>query len=197
MIEFKNISILFDEKFVFKNYSAQIETNQHVCFAGASGSGKSTILKVIQAYVIPTKGEVYVNKMLLNSENVDAIRSFLAYIPQNINLPVDNCLDLVKMLGVEKKKELILSYFNNLGLEPVFFTRKFDQMSGGQKQRLIIAVCFSLERQIILLDEPTASLDAESAELVMALIKFMKNRTIVSASHNPIWIDSADKIINL
>ena len=197
MIEFKNISILFDEKFVFENYSAEIETNQHVCFAGASGSGKSTILKVIQAYVIPTKGEVYVNKMLLNSENVDAIRSFLAYIPQNINLPVDNCLDLVKMLGVEKKKELILSYFNNLGLEPVFFTRKFDQMSGGQKQRLIIAVCFSLERQIILLDEPTASLDAESAELVMALIKFMKNRTIVSASHNPIWIDSADKIINL
>lgn len=197
MIELKNISLKFDNKFVLEDFSVKIEINQHTCFAGASGRGKSTILKLIQGYILPQKGEITYNGLNINPENISAFRSNLAYIPQNIHLPVDNCFDLVKMLGVEKKKETILTNFENLGLESDFYTRKFDKMSGGQKQRLIIAVCFSLERQIILLDEPTASLDAESTELVMSAIKIMKHKTVVSASHNPIWMDGADKLIYL
>ena len=197
MIELNNISLKFDDKSVFEDFSAKINQSQHTCFAGASGSGKSTILKLIQGYVVPTKGEVLVNSLQLNPENVATIRSLIAYIPQNIHLPVDNCLDLVRMLGVENKKEVIILNCENMGLPPDYYTRKFDQMSGGQKQRIIISVCFSLDCQIILLDEPTASLDAESAELVMASIETMKHKTIVSASHNPIWMESADNLINL
>lgn len=197
MIELNNIFLNFDHKSVFEDFTGKINHSQHTCFAGASGTGKSTILKLIQGYVLPTKGEVLVNRLKLNPENVATIRSFISYIPQNIHLPVDNCFDLVRMLGVENKKEAIILNCEDLGLAPDFYARKFDQMSGGQKQRIIISVCFSLESQIILLDEPTASLDAESAELVMNQIKSMKNKTIVSASHNPLWIESADKIINL
>ncbi|HNQ69373.1 MAG TPA: ABC transporter ATP-binding protein [Bacteroidales bacterium] len=197
MIEFKNISLNFDNKPVFVDFSAKIEINQHTCFAGASGKGKSTILKLIQGYVLPQKGEIAVHGLGLNAENIAAVRSQLAYIPQNIHLPVDNGSDLVKMLGFESKHDLILDYCSQMGLEKEFYTRKFDQMSGGQKQRLIVAVCLSLERQIILMDEPTASLDAESTEELLKVIRNLKNKTIVSASHNPVWIESADKIINL
>jgi polar amino acid transport system ATP-binding protein/putative ABC transport system ATP-binding protein len=197
MIEFKNISLTFDNKPVFVDFSAKIEINQHTCFAGASGKGKSTILKLIQGYVLPQKGEIVVNGLGLNPENIAAVRSQLAYIPQNIHLPVDNGSDLVKMLGFENKYDLILDYCSQMGLEKDFYTKKFDQMSGGQKQRLVVAVCLSLERQIILMDEPTASLDAESTEELLKVIRNLKNITIVSASHNPIWIESADKIINL
>ncbi|MBN2777061.1 MAG: ABC transporter ATP-binding protein [Bacteroidales bacterium] len=197
MIEFKTISLSFDDKSIFTDFSVKIEENQHTCFAGASGKGKSTILKLIQGYVLPQKGEIAVNGFVMDSENIYSVRSQLAYIPQNIHLQVDNGSDLVKMLGFEKKQELIVDYFNKLGLTKDFYTRKFDQMSGGQKQRLIVAVCLSLERKILLMDEPTASLDAESTEELMKVVKNLKNKTIVSASHNPIWIQSADKVINL
>jgi polar amino acid transport system ATP-binding protein/putative ABC transport system ATP-binding protein len=197
MIELNNISLKFDDKSVFEDFSVKINQSQHTCFAGSSGSGKSTILKLMQGYVLPQKGEIAVNGLDLNPDNIAAIRSQLAYIPQNIHLPVDNGLDLVKMLGFEKKQELIVDYCNKLGLTKDFYSRKFDQMSGGQKQRLIVAVCLSLERKILLMDEPTASLDAESTEELIKVVKNLKNITIVSASHNPIWIESAKKVINL
>ena len=197
MIELNNISLKFDDKSVFENFSAKIKHSQHTCFAGSSGSGKSTILKLIQGYVIPHKGSIVIDGLELNSQNIAKLRSSLAYIPQNIHLPVDNGLDLVKMLGFEKKQELIVDYCNKLGLTKDFYSRKFDQMSGGQKQRLIVAVCLSLERKILLMDEPTASLDVESTEELIKVVKNLKNITIVSASHNPIWIESAQKVINL
>jgi putative ABC transport system ATP-binding protein len=197
MIEIQNITVQFEEKQVFNNFSVDIIENQHVCFAGTSGRGKSTILKLIQAYVVPEKGRVIVNGLELTPENVSKVRALIAYIPQNVNLPVENGLELIKMLGIEDKREKVKTLLNDLGLNNEYYTRKFDQMSGGEKQRVVIAVCFALERKIVLMDEPTSSLDSDSANKVLQLIKKMSDTSFVSASHNQEWIKSADKTVNL
>lgn len=197
MIEIQNISVKFEGKQVFENFSVDIADGQHVCFSGTSGRGKSTILKLIQAYVVPDIGKVIINGLELIPTNLSKVRASIAYIPQNVNLPVDNCNELVKMLDMSKKMDKVNELLNALDLDNEYYFRKFDQMSGGEKQRVVIAVCFALERKIILMDEPTASLDTDSAKKVLQLMKNMSDKTYVSASHNTFWIENADKIVEL
>lgn len=197
MIEMQNISVKFEGKQVFENFSVDIADGQHVCFSGTSGRGKSTILKLIQAYVVPDIGKVIINGLELIPTNLSKVRASIAYIPQNVNLPVDNCNELVKMLDMSKKMDKVNELLNALDLDNEYYFRKFDQMSGGEKQRVVIAVCFALEREIILMDEPTASLDTDSAKKVLQLMKNMSDKTYVSASHNTFWIENADKIVEL
>lgn len=198
MIRAKNIRLSFNNNgYVFNNFSFDILTNEHVCFAGASGKGKSSVLKLLQGYVLPEQGQIHINGLELNAENIREIRGMTAYIPQNINLPVETGEELIKMLGLEKNHELIENLLTELALERDFLYRNFDEISGGQKQRIVIAVCLSLDRSIILLDEPTASLDADATQKLKALIKKFNNKTIVSASHNPEWMEAASKVIYL
>jgi polar amino acid transport system ATP-binding protein/putative ABC transport system ATP-binding protein len=75
--------------------------------------------------------------------------------------------------------------------------KPFDEISGGQKQRIIIAICMSLDRKILLLDEPTSALDNESIDDLIALVKRIKNMTLLSASHNPLWIKAMDQVVEL
>lgn len=198
MISAENITVIFKgEDSLFKDFSFHIPANSHTCFAGGSGKGKSTILKLLQAYVLPKKGIISIDNCELTPQNIYEMRGLMTYVPQNIHLPVKSGIELVKLLGIIANQSLIDEFLTELDIEPSLIFKSFDEISGGQKQRIVISVCLSLDRKIILLDEPTASLDAESNEKLIALIKRLKNKTIVSASHNPIWMKSADKIINL
>lgn len=197
MISGKNISLSFNSTFIFKDLTFSIHGGENACFSGPSGKGKSSLLKIIQGYIIPDTGQVEIDGMDLNIENVRKIRSKMAYIPQNINLPVDNGKELLKLINDRNAEKTVDSFIEELGMPADMLTRRFDEMSGGQKQRVVIAVCLSLDREIILLDEPTSSLDDESIDKVIRVIQNLKNRTIVSASHNQKWIRFVDKKINL
>ncbi len=197
MISGKNISLSFNSTFIFRDLTFSIRGGENACFSGPSGKGKSSLLKIIQGYIIPDTGQVEIDGMDLNIENVRKIRSKMAYIPQNINLPVDNGKDLLKLINDRNAEKTVDFFIEELGMPADMLTRRFDEMSGGQKQRVVIAVCLSLDREIILLDEPTSSLDDESIDKVIRVMQNLKNRTIVSASHNHKWIRFVDKKINL
>ncbi len=121
----------------------------------------------------------------------------MAYSPQNINLPVYTGMELLKLTGIGHPTGEVRHIIQQLGMIPDMLERSFDELSGGQKQRIVIAICLSLGRKIILLDEPTASLDDESVNRLISVIKNMKNTTVVSASHNHEWMRKADKVIML
>lgn len=197
MILANNISLSFTNGQVFKDFSFEIKKNQHVCFAGPSGKGKSSLLKLIQAYVIPQSGSIKVNNEGIAPHNISKIRSLIAYIPQNINLPVENGQELIQLLGMDIKINSISEFLIELDLSEDYLNRSFHEISGGQKQRVVIAVCLALDREIILFDEPTASLDSKSTQKLINLVSKLKNKTIVSASHNNDWINAAEKVINL
>ncbi|TCO08236.1 ABC transporter ATP-binding protein [Natronoflexus pectinivorans] len=197
MIQFKDVQLSFNEGIIFNKLSFFINHGQNTCISGPSGSGKSSILKMIQGYLIPPFGEIFVDGILLDKISVRDIRMQMAYVPQNINLPVANGLELMRLIGSEKKRDVVESYIDNLGLEKEMLTRSIDEMSGGQKQRIIIATCLSLEREILLLDEPTSSLDDGSISRLIKVVKNLDKKTIVSASHNPEWIQSMDQEIKI
>lgn len=197
MINIQQITLTFQDKTILDNFSAHIRRGEHVCFSGPSGRGKSSLLKIIQAYLIPAKGEISIDGLTLNRLQVKNIRNKMAYVPQNIHLPVKNGTELLEMLAKSQLSEKTEIFCEKLGLPREMLTRSFDEMSGGQKQRIVIAVCLSLEREILLLDEPTASLDDEAIDALIECIKGLENTTVVSASHNSKWLNAAGRVISI
>lgn len=197
MIECRNIFLNFGEKEIFKDLNFTVQEGEHCCITGASGRGKSTLLKLIQAYVRPDQGQIIIEGKELNPSSVKVIRESMAWIPQNSNLPVQNGVELLHMLHMKQKRDLVEQYAKKLGLEDQIIEQAFSVISGGQKQRLIMAVCFALDKSILLMDEPTASLDEQSIQLLLSTIGQMQDRTIISASHNQTWINAVPKRIAL
>lgn len=197
MIQFKEITLSYPTGNVFSNLSFSVEEGEHVCISGPSGSGKSSVLKMIQGYILPDKGNVKIVGSELNPKSVKELRAVMTYVPQNINLPVSNGEELLKMLGAGNKREMTGRFMQKLGLEKEMVRRLFNEMSGGQKQRIVISVCLSLNRDIILLDEPTSSLDEKSVQKIIEVVSDLEGKTIVSASHNQSWVESVDKVVVL
>lgn len=197
LLKFKNINLSFENQKVIDNLSFDIEKGKVAIISGVSGRGKTSILNLIQGYLVADKGEIEINGIQLSDKTIDEIRKLIAFIPQNINLPVNSGLELIQMMEITANVNSINQYLNELGLENEILSKKFTEISGGQKQRIIIAICLSLDKEIILMDEPTASLDEKSIELLISTIKNLKNKTIISASHNQTWIKNADIVIEL
>jgi ABC-type multidrug transport system ATPase subunit len=192
MIEIHELQLTFPTGLVFTNLSLKINTGTHTCISGPSGSGKSSILKILQGYLEPDSGKIQIEGQEVTKKNISEIRSAMAYVPQNIHLPVNNGMELIRMLACAIDLNATRMLLVRLGLDEDMLERAFDAMSGGQKQRVIIAICLSLGRKIILLDEPTASLDDEAIGKLIDVIRQLKEVTVISASHNPEWKDAAN-----
>jgi polar amino acid transport system ATP-binding protein/putative ABC transport system ATP-binding protein len=197
MIDCQNISLSFKEKQLFSDFNLQVKQGEFVSISGDSGRGKTTVLKMLQGYVVPDKGSIKImNKELIDS-NLSEIRKSITWIPQNVNLPVKNGKELTELLNITPNIPKIEDLLNLLGLEKDFIMRNFQKISGGQKQRVIIAICLSMDKPLVLMDEPTSSLDEGAIELLLQTIRSMKGTTFVTASHNVTWVNNADRIIDL
>lgn len=197
MIEFKNVDLEFQDLQIFKDFSFKIDRGEHVCFSGASGRGKSTLLKMLQGYVIPKKGKIIIDQWEVSHSTVDDIRNAVIWIPQNINLPVNNGNALLELMNLEHKWERVVAIAEKLFIGEDLLKKDFTKISGGQKQRVIISICLSIDRNIILMDEPTASLDAVAIDALLKTLAEFSDRTVVSASHNEKWLRDAGRVIEL
>ena len=197
MIQFDKVSLEFSKSYIFQNLSFQIKSGEHVCLSGASGKGKSSILKLLQGFIKLNQGNIKVNSMELSDLSIQEIREFIIWIPQNVNLSVNSGQELIELLELNHEINKIESYLNRLGLNKDILKQDFREVSGGQKQRIVISLCFAMDRDITLMDEPTSSLDDSSTESLIQLVNSMKDKTILSASHNLLWVNNAQQIINL
>jgi len=197
MIECKNISLSFSDKIIFEHLNVYIEEEENVCLSGDSGKGKTTLLKILQGYIIPNDGHVLIDNKTLSPATIKQIRDSIIWIPQNVNLSVNNGLELINLMNIRSHTDLVISFAEKLGLEHDILLKDFNIISGGQKQRVIISICLSLDKKIILMDEPTSSLDKKSITSLIKVIHSLKEKTIVSASHNQQWINNIGKTITL
>ena len=197
MIRCESINLRFGEKIIFNNLNLVIRKGEHLCLSGSSGKGKSTFLKLLQGYVLADSGNIIINDTSLNPLTIKEIRRQMAWIPQNINLPVRNGSELITLMQMNDKLESIISIADRLGIEKDLISQDFLKISGGQKQRLIIAICLAMDKEILIMDEPTAALDSESIHKLAHYIGELNGKTIVSASHNPIWLESAKNVYSL
>ena len=197
IIECENICLSYDQQEVFEDFNLKIEEGDFVCVSGESGKGKTTLLKLIQGFEVPLKGRVRIDGEELNEKTVHELRNKMVWVPQNINLPVTNGANLVELLDIKGNVKQVGNYLRLLGLNNEILKKDFAEISGGQKQRIVIATCLSIDRPIIVLDEPTSSLDETTTMMLVDTLKGLNGKTIVSASHNKTWKRHVDMIIEL
>lgn len=172
-----------------------------VCITGESGAGKSTLLSILSLNMSPTYGKVYFNNNEVNRNQMDSLRNHITYLKQS-----DSLLDYLSVyeflcLSLTGKKQQ-LERINEL-LESMCLTgyedRKIKELSGGERQRVSIIKALLQDTPIILLDEPTESLDMEKKELVYQVLKKQsKEKLVVIVSHEPEMISKyATRVITL
>ncbi|MBN2166831.1 MAG: ATP-binding cassette domain-containing protein [Marinilabiliaceae bacterium] len=198
MIELNNVTLYFGQNKVFDDLSVSIPKGARCCISGASGKGKSTLLKIIQGFVKPQLGNVIINDEVLSSKTISSIRNNISWVPQNIDLPVESGIELMNLLKLTSSDKKLIGFFiEKLGLNSDILEQSFKEVSGGQKQRIVLAICMAKQKPILILDEPTSSLDDLSISFLINLVNSLDKVTVVSTSHNDKWVKSATQIIKL
>ena len=193
-----------------KNVSLTVNPGDFIAIIGPSGSGKSTLLSIAGALLQPSKGEVFVNDTNIGKMKEKELSSFrltdIGFILQTSNLiPYLNVLDqlllVCKMKGKVTSKEVDFAktLLNDLGLSQKL-TKFPNELSGGERQRVAIARAFVNNSNVILADEPTASLDSNRAfEVVKQIRNEVKerNKAAVMVTHDERMLEFCDKVYRM
>ena len=191
MIEFDNITFIYDNKPLMQHFSCCISSGEKVVLYGPSGHGKSTLLASVAGFVLPDEGSIRINGKVLDNVAIQQIRRITAWLPQEFTLPFETVEELIaapfrlKINQPSKPtKETILNHFARLGLEPELYEKRSIEISGGQRQRIMLMITALLNKKIVLLDEPTSALDPDSISLIIDYIHAMRDRSDGVARHS-------------
>jgi ABC-type multidrug transport system fused ATPase/permease subunit len=194
-----------DNPVVLHEVSIEIAPGQTVALCGPSGSGKSTVLNLLLRFYDPTRGAVTLDGRDLRSIRRESLRSHFALVQQETFLFNDTILDNIRYGHPDATLEQVIAATQAANahgfiskLPNGYDTRVGERgvrLSGGQKQRISIARAFLANPQVLLLDEPTSSVEPDSeAAIIAALDRLMQNRTTVLTSHRPSLVLQADYI---
>jgi len=196
MIRFDNISLRFPEQLICEKLSFTIKKGEMVGLSAPSGRGKTSLLKLLMGILTSDAGKIFVNDTEVNSNSIDEIRKQIVWLPQNVNLPIESGKELTDLLELDEEGiKTYHSFLKHLGVDNN--GKLFNQMSGGQRQRMIVAACLSMNKPILVLDEPVSALDDESIDLFIELVQSLKDKTIISTSHNQKWLNHCSRVIEL
>ncbi len=197
MIKAENITLQFKDKVLCSNLSFHIKPKENVCLQGASGIGKSTLFKALLGFQPIEKGKIWIDGLPLNKNNIKVIRQKIVWVPQKFNMAIQNGKELIDMLNLQNQNQKIETFMQILQLDSQLLYNPFQELSEGEKQRLITIICLCLEKPIVLLDEPTSALNQKLIQILIDLINKEVDKTIFSISHNTVWLNNADRIIPL
>ncbi|MGY5068355.1 thiol reductant ABC exporter subunit CydD [Streptomyces griseus] len=188
--------------------SLTVEPGETVALVGPSGVGKSTLLNVVLGFAVPDEGRVRVGGRDLAELDLERWRSRIAWVPQRPYLFADTIAENVRLARPDADDEAVLAALRDAGAYD-FVAALPDGLrtplgedgaglSAGQRQRLALARAFLADRPVLLLDEPTASLDGESeAGIVDAVRRLATGRTVLLVVHRPALLAVADRVVTL
>lgn len=207
VIELRHLSKAFGANVVLKDINAVVIKGDVTCVIGASGSGKSTMLRCINLLETPTSGDIlYHGKSIINEKiSLNEYRTHVGMCFQSFNLfnnmtVLQNCMiGQMRVLKRSKKeaRENAIHYLEKVGMAPYINARP-DQISGGQKQRVAIARALAMDPEVLLFDEPTSALDPEMVGEVLAVMKSLarEGMTMVVVTHEMGFArDVANKVL--
>ena len=191
-IEIKNLSKKYNNILAVENINFKINKGSIVGLLGPNGCGKTTTIGMMLGLIKPTSGTVFINNQNIENENIrtkilEKVNFISPYVELPKKLTVEENLKVYgKLYGVKNLQDRILDLMEQLNLLE-FKKRKTGELSSGQKNRVGLAKALINEPNILLLDEPTASLDPEVGDFVRTFLENYKKEkkiSILLASHN-------------
>ncbi len=206
IISIKNLSFTYDKQQVLDNINLEVQESDFLAIIGPNGGGKSTLLKSILGINKVTQG-----KITVLGENPSKNLSSIGYVPQNTNINTDfpiKVIEVVMMGHVGDKRPLIgykkeeiacaMGALAQVGMDK-FADKKIGSLSGGQRQRVMIARALCAHPKILILDEPTASIDVSGQKQIYDLLKLLnKTITVIVVSHDiSVILSYANKVAHI
>tara|TARA_B100000700_G_scaffold285012_1_gene338703 strand:- start:127 stop:858 length:732 start_codon:yes stop_codon:yes gene_type:complete len=190
-IQIKNLSKIFKDNYAVNEINFDIEKNKTVGLLGPNGCGKTTSIGMILGLIEPSEGEIKIDNKNLQSFKRDEILARINFASPYIELPkkltVKQNLEVYgRLYGVKNLNTRINEISEDLNIKD-FFEKKTGELSSGQKNRVSLAKSLINKPEILLLDEPTASLDPDIGDFIRSYIQEYKSKnqvTILLASHN-------------
>jgi len=207
-IELKNISFSFGpDRPIFKNLSLTIHQGEKVGIRGVSGSGKSTLLYLLMGLYEPQEGRVLIDGRELTPENRSGWHKLIGYVSQDVFIMDSTLGENISPAGMTDSKlldrSIDISALRELtGKLPdgisTMIGESGSRLSGGERQRIGIARAHFKEAEVLLMDEPTSSLDVKTEEEITETLGQLlsKNRTIIIVSHRESLLSKCDRIID-
>lgn len=206
-VEFQSVSFSYDGKTpVLDGLSLTLHRGEHLAIVGGSGGGKSTVIRLMEAFFLPTSGEVRYFGQPGSGLSLKAIRELFAYVPQECTLFAGSIGDNLRMARPQASQREMEDAAKAAGIHDFILTlpRGYDtqvgewgsQLSGGQRQRVAIARALLKNAPVLLLDEATAALDsATEKEVQECLDRVSAGMTAVTVAHRLSTIENADRIL--
>ena len=190
IIEVKKLNKIYDKTIAVKDLSFVINKGKIIGLLGPNGCGKTTTIAMILGLVKPTSGEVIIKGKNIEKERINLLEK-MNFISPYVELPKkltveENLKVYAGLYGVKNANEKIYELVNELRLNE-FFKKKTGELSSGQKNRISLAKALINDPEILMLDEPTASLDPDTGDFVRSFIENYSSKTnvtILLASHN-------------
>ena len=190
-VEIKNLSKFYSKYLAVNKINFSLEKNKTLGLLGPNGCGKTTTIGMILGLITPSQGEIFLENKNINKLKRDEILKRFNFASPYVELPkkltVRQNLEIYgRLYGIENLKERINDISIDLDIKD-FFERKTGELSSGQKNRVSLAKSLINKPEILLLDEPTASLDPDVGDFIRSYIQDykLKNKvTVLLASHN-------------
>ena len=205
-ITFENVSFGYTDKKIINDLSFSLEENKSYALVGASGSGKSTIAKLISGFYKVDSGVIKIGNRSISSYSEEALINNIAFVFQNVKLFKTSIYDNVKIGKADASYEEVMTAMNLAGCNSIldkFSEREQTQigtkgvyLSGGEKQRIAIARAILKDAKIIIMDEASAAVDPENEyELQRAFSNLIKDKTVIMIAHRLPSIRNVDEIL--
>jgi iron complex transport system ATP-binding protein len=199
LIEVRNLYFSYTkDNSIFEGINFSIEEGTINVILGLNGCGKTTLIKLLSGLIKSTSGSIIIDDKSILSMNDHERSKLIAYVPQfssnRIAFTVEEYLTLslsnqksIYWQPNERDRVKIIEFSNRLGIDKKRLSRRVDELSGGERQIVLICGALLQDSKIIILDEPTAALDLKNQYLVLQFLKkcHRNNKTIIFSCHDP------------
>ncbi len=194
-LDIQGVSFSYGSRPALKNACTAIEEGELVSLVGPNGSGKTTLLKCINKILKPSNGTVCVAGKNIRTIGLKEVARCVGYVPQSASYAFPTSVFDTVLLGrkpyvtwgvSQNDKEIVVESLTMLGLQDMSL-RQFNELSGGERQKVLIARALAQRPQVLLLDEPTSNLDIKHQLEVLEIVRTVaskKNIAVVMAIHD-------------
>ncbi len=198
-VEVKNLYFKYDKEWILEDINFTLNDKEFMAIIGPNGGGKTTLLKLLLGFLTPNKGEIKIY-----DKSPKENREIIGYVPQHTNFSLDlpiTVFDIVLQGRLKKGK----FFYNNLDKEKAkevlenlkidnLKNKKIKDLSGGQRQKILIARALVSEPQLLIMDEPTSAIDPKGQKEILDLIENFDVTRIVVSHDIKILLKDVDKI---